>query len=43
MSYPKPKSQAMLAELSRYVIAEPKPFVVDLAPQPRDMVGDRGC
>jgi L-lysine 6-transaminase len=31
MSYPKPKSQAMLAELSRYVIAEPKPFVVDLA------------
>ena len=31
MSYPKPRSQAMLAELSRYVIAEPKPFVVDLA------------
>ena len=31
MSYPKPQSQAMLAELSRYVIAEPKPFVVDLA------------
>ena len=31
MSYPKPRSRAMLAELSRYVIAEPKPFVVDLA------------
>ena len=31
MSYPKPRSQAMLAELSHYVIAEPKPFVVDLA------------
>ena len=31
MSYPKPRSQAMLAELSRYVIAEPKLFVADLA------------
>ena len=31
MTYPKPQSAAMLDELSRYVIAEPYPFVVDLA------------
>jgi L-lysine 6-transaminase len=31
MQYPAPKSQAMLDELAHYVIAEPKPFVVDLA------------
>ena len=31
MRYPAPHSQAMLDELARYVIAEPKPFVVDLA------------
>jgi len=30
MSYPKADSQRMLDELSRYVIAEPYPFVVDL-------------
>ncbi|MEN9360322.1 MAG: putative L-lysine-epsilon aminotransferase [Verrucomicrobiota bacterium] len=30
MSLPGPKSQAMLEELSRYVIAEPWPFTVDL-------------
>ncbi|MCX9157569.1 aminotransferase class III-fold pyridoxal phosphate-dependent enzyme [Niveibacterium sp. 24ML] len=30
MTYPKPHSQAMLAELNQYVIAEPKPFVVDI-------------
>jgi L-lysine 6-transaminase len=30
VTYPKPKSAAMLAELSNYVIAEPYPFVVDL-------------
>lgn len=30
MRYPQPKSQAMLSELAQYVIAEPKPFVVDL-------------
>ncbi|WP_417068668.1 aminotransferase class III-fold pyridoxal phosphate-dependent enzyme [Niveibacterium terrae] len=30
MTYPKPRSQAMLEELSHYVIAEPKPFVVDI-------------
>lgn len=30
MVYPKPKSAAMLDELSNYVIAEPYPFVVDL-------------
>jgi L-lysine 6-transaminase len=31
MTYPKPKSAAMLAELANYVIAEPYPFAVDLA------------
>ena len=30
MTYPKAQSQRMLDELSRYVIAEPYPFVVDL-------------
>lgn len=30
MPHPKPKSEAMLNELSKYVIAEPYPFVVDL-------------
>ena len=30
MTYPKPQSAALLAELSQYVIAEPYPFVVDL-------------
>ncbi|MBS1209619.1 MAG: aminotransferase class-III [Proteobacteria bacterium] len=30
MPYPKAKSQAMLDELAQYVIAEPKPFAVDL-------------
>ena len=31
MSYPKTQSAALLEELGRYVIAEPYPFVVDLA------------
>lgn len=31
MTYPKPQSAAMLDELATYVIAEPYPFVVDLA------------
>ena len=31
MSYPKTRSAAMLDELGQYVIAEPYPFVVDLA------------
>ena len=31
MTYPKPQSAAMLDELSRYVITEAYPFVVDLA------------
>ena len=30
MTFPKPKSAAMLAELSQYVIAEPYPFATDL-------------
>lgn len=30
MHYPQPKSRALLDELAQYVIAEPKPFVVDL-------------
>ena len=30
MTYPKPQSAAMLAELAEYVITEPFPFVVDL-------------
>ena len=30
-AFPKPRSAAMLDELGRYVIAEPYPFVVDLA------------
>lgn len=30
MKHPKPRSQAMLDELSRYVIAEPKSFAVDI-------------
>ena len=30
MTRPKPRSRAMLEELSRYVIAEPKPFAVDI-------------
>lgn len=30
MNYPGPKSEEMLAELSRYVIADPYPFVLDL-------------
>ncbi len=31
MTYPKPQSATMLDELSSYVIAEPYPFVIDLA------------
>ncbi|WP_211209882.1 aminotransferase class III-fold pyridoxal phosphate-dependent enzyme [Uliginosibacterium gangwonense] len=30
MTYPKPQSRAMLDELAQYVIAEPKPFAVDI-------------
>lgn len=30
MTHPKPRSRAMLDELARYVIAEPKPFAIDI-------------